>query len=103
MDLDVTTTKTKFTYVGEILPNNDRSNAILAQRRDEEQRRREEAERVSAHPIKERIPCRGSSFRQSFHKCQFHFNRKYNIDQAAAGAGREGEEEEGTRRKRETT
>jgi hypothetical protein len=47
MDLDVTAAKTKFTYVGEILPNNDRSNAILAQRRDEEQRKREEAERVS--------------------------------------------------------
>ena len=47
MDLDVTAAKTKFTYVGEILPNNDRSNAILAQRREEEQRRREEAERVS--------------------------------------------------------
>jgi len=49
MDLDVTAAKTKFTYVGEILPNNDRSNAILAQRREEEQRRREEAERVSVN------------------------------------------------------
>lgn len=47
MDLDVTTTKTKFTYVGEILPNNERSNNIIAQRREEENRRREEAERVS--------------------------------------------------------
>jgi len=51
MDLDVTAAKTKFTYVGEILPNNDRSNAILAQRREEEQRRREEAERVSIVPF----------------------------------------------------
>jgi hypothetical protein len=32
--------------VGEILPNNERSNAIIAQRREEEQRRKEEAERV---------------------------------------------------------
>jgi len=30
-------------------------------------------------------------------------NRKYNIDQAAAGVGREGEEEEGKRREREVT
>ena len=36
-----------FDFVGEILPNNERSNAILAQRREEEQRRKEEAERVS--------------------------------------------------------
>jgi hypothetical protein len=36
MDLDAGTTKTKFTYVGEILPNNERSNAIIAQRREEE-------------------------------------------------------------------
>jgi len=47
MDLDVTAAKTKFQYVGEILPNNERSNAIIAQRREEEQRKREEAERVS--------------------------------------------------------
>jgi hypothetical protein len=47
MDLDVTAAKTKFTYVGEILPNNDRSNKILADRREEENRKREEAERVS--------------------------------------------------------
>ena len=44
----MTTAKTKFTYIGEILPNNDRSNAILEQRRKEEQNRREEAERVSS-------------------------------------------------------
>lgn len=36
-----------FDFIGEILPNNERSNAILAQRREEEQRRKEEAERVS--------------------------------------------------------
>ncbi len=30
-------------------------------------------------------------------------NRKYNIDQAAAGVGREGEEEEGERRERKVT
>ena len=47
MDLDATMTKTKITYIGEILPNNDRSNAILAQRRKEEEERRAEAERVS--------------------------------------------------------
>lgn len=39
--------KAKFVFSGEILPNNDRSNAILAQRREEEQRRKEEAERVT--------------------------------------------------------
>ena len=62
MDLDVTAAKTKFTYVGEILPNNDRSNAILAQRRDEEQRKREEAERVSLtwrESLDFRISCGG--------------------------------------------
>ena len=42
-------TKGKFSYVGEILPNNERSNAIIAQRRDEELRRKEEAERVSGN------------------------------------------------------
>jgi hypothetical protein len=41
--------KAKFSYFGEILPNNDRSNAILAARREEEQRRKEEAERVSSY------------------------------------------------------
>jgi len=47
MDLDTGNKKNKFSYFGEILPNNDRSNAIIAQRREEEQRRKEEAERVS--------------------------------------------------------
>ncbi len=47
MESDGIITKGKFSYVGEILPNNDRSNAIIAQRREEEQRRKEEAERVS--------------------------------------------------------
>jgi hypothetical protein len=64
MDLDVTAAKTKFTYVGEILPNNDRSNAILAQRRDEEQRKREEAERVSIVPFLCEAECN-----RWFHKC----------------------------------
>ncbi len=39
--------KKQFSYVGEILPNNERSNAIIAQRREEELRRKEEAERVN--------------------------------------------------------
>lgn len=50
MESDGIITKGKFSYVGEILPNNDRSNAIIAQRREEEQRRKEEAERVSSIP-----------------------------------------------------
>lgn len=33
-------------YVGEILPDNNRSNEILKQRREDEQKRKEEAERV---------------------------------------------------------
>jgi hypothetical protein len=49
MDLETGDKKTKFSYFGEILPNNDRSNAIIAQRREEEQRRKDEAERVSFH------------------------------------------------------
>lgn len=47
MDSNGTLTKGKFSYFGEILPNNERSNAIIAQRKEEEQRRKEEAERVS--------------------------------------------------------
>ena len=47
MESDGIITKGKFSYVGEILPNNDRSNAIIAQRRDEEEKRKLEAERVS--------------------------------------------------------
>ena len=49
MESDGIITKGKFSYVGEILPNNERSNAIIAQRRDEELRRKEEAERVSGN------------------------------------------------------
>jgi Na+/H+ antiporter NhaB len=47
MESDGIITKGKFSYVGEILPNNERSNAIIASRKEEEQRRKEEAERVS--------------------------------------------------------
>ena len=51
MDLDTGDKKTKFSYFGEILPNNDRSNAIIAGRREEEQRKKEEAERVSIYRV----------------------------------------------------
>jgi hypothetical protein len=47
MESDGIITKGRFSYVGEILPNNERSNEIIAKRRDEELRRKEEAERVS--------------------------------------------------------
>jgi hypothetical protein len=47
MESDGIITRGKFSYVGEILPNNERSNAIIASRKEEEQRRKEEAERVS--------------------------------------------------------
>jgi hypothetical protein len=59
--------KAKFSYFGEILPNNDRSNAILAQRREEEQRRKEEAERVSQTGIflTSACVCRSSNSRSS--------------------------------------
>ena len=75
MDLDVTAAKTKFTYVGEILPNNERSNQIIAQRKDEEQKKREEAERVSPNHITSTQPL---------------LIILTVIDQAAAGVGREG-------------
>jgi len=57
MDLDTGDKKNKFSYFGEILPNNDRSNAIIASRREEEQRRKEEAERVSAEMLIECDVC----------------------------------------------
>ena len=50
MESDGIITKGKFSYIGEILPNNERSNEIIAKRREEEQRRKEEAERVSFTP-----------------------------------------------------
>lgn len=47
MESDGIITKGRFSYIGEILPDNERSNEIIAKRREEEANRKAEAERVS--------------------------------------------------------
>lgn len=92
--IDPADKRTKFSYFGEILPNNERSNAILAQRREEEQRRKEEAERVRWLALISLQLSQSSSMEVSNRNGIFvplNF-----IDQTGPGTWRERTQEEGT-------